>query len=197
MCEIIVISIVVVLTLLMVACYLRGYVRGQRCKQGMAVLLGNPTSRLDQAFANNAPVLGIQGGDYSEYLSNPDGGTPYAADAAALAAGSTVTSAAPSVVASMPSGPSLGNVNIPLGGTSAVSSADVMGGAVQQTATSVDNAVNSTAAQTQMQMNPAMMCGSGVNPAADCIQWNTGPGNWVITGQPSVLWYPGVFVKNL
>ena len=55
---------------------------------------------------------------------------------------------------------------------------------------------DTAAAQAQMSLPTPMMCGYGKGDR-DCIKWNTSPGNWILTGQPAQLWYPGMFTKPL
>lgn len=82
MCEIIVIAVVIMLTMLMIACYIRGYSNGKKygeSKQNYATLLGNPTSRLDARLAASKE-------NFDEWIGDQDGGTPYGADTAAAQA---------------------------------------------------------------------------------------------------------------
>lgn len=78
MCEIIVIAVVVILTMLMIAVYIRGYSNGKRLgesKQNYATLLGNPMSRLDARLCHAKE-------SFSEWHSDRDGGEVYGADTA-------------------------------------------------------------------------------------------------------------------
>lgn len=82
MCEIIVITVVVVLTMLMIACYIRGFSNGKKLgetKQNYATLLGNPQSRLDARLAHASE-------NFEGYLADQDDGVPYGADTAAAQA---------------------------------------------------------------------------------------------------------------
>lgn len=78
MCEIIVIGVVVILTMLMIAVYIRGYSNGKRIgesKQNYATLLGNPTSRMDARLCHAKE-------NFDQWLSDRDGGEVYGADTA-------------------------------------------------------------------------------------------------------------------